>query len=162
MTALRTTTIASPIGQLRAVGDSHALHGLYYPDHRPPPRVSGAIEDPAPFRAAAEQLDAWFSGERTSFEVNIDLDGTPFQRRVWAALIDVPYGTTVTYAQIAIAAGHGGAARAVGHAVARNPVSIIVACHRVVGSSGTLTGYAGGVDRKRRLLNHERDVLARR
>ena len=102
-----------------------------------------------------DQLHEWFAGDRTTFDLTIELDGTDFQRAVWDALQAIPYGETVTYGELAAAAGRPGAARAIGHAVARNPVSIVVPCHRVVGSSGTLTGYAGGIDRKRALLELE-------
>ena len=162
MSTLRTTTIDSPVGPLRAVGDGEALHGFYFPDHCPAPRVNGAVEDAGAFRDLGEQLAAWFAGERTELDLALELRGTRFQRRIWAALAEIPFGATVTYSYLAVAVGLPGAARAVGHAVARNPVSIVVPCHRVVGAAGQLTGYAGGLDRKRHLLDHEQAVLGAR
>jgi methylated-DNA-[protein]-cysteine S-methyltransferase len=158
-----TRSVPSPVGELLLVGDGDAVRGLYFPDHKPAPRLGATTTDDAAFADAVRQLDEWFSGERTEFELDIQFEGTDFQRAVWAALREIPYGETVTYGELATAAGRPGAARAIGHAVARNPLSIIVPCHRVVGSSGTLTGYAGGVDRKRELLDLEQraDVQAR-
>src|SRR5205085_10571542 len=114
-----------------------------------------APDDP-PFAAAIAQLRAYFRGESTAFDVPLELRGTPFQRRVWASLCTIPYGETVTYGALAQRLGTPSAARAVGLANGRNPVGIIVPCHRVVGSDGSLTGYGGGLDRKRRLLEFER------
>ena len=105
--------------------------------------------------AAREQLAAYFAGELTVFDLPLDLRGTDFQRRVWAALREIPYGRTRTYGELATALGAPSASRAVGLANGRNPISIVVPCHRVVGASGSLTGYAGGVDRKRALLDLE-------
>ena len=101
------------------------------------------------------------SGTRQSFDLPLDLTGTPFQQQVWAALLAIPYGETVTYRDLACALGQPGGAQAVGGAVARNPISIIVPCHRVLGSDGSLTGYAWGVHVKRWLLDHERHVSGR-
>lgn len=153
--------LPSPVGDLLLAGDDEILSGLYFADHRPSPRLEGSSVDPSAFANVVQQLEEWFAGERTAFQLAFELDGTPFQRRVWAALAEVPYATTVTYGDLAGAAGRPGAARAIGHAVARNPVSIIVPCHRVMGTGGALTGYAGGVSRKRLLLDHEQGVAAR-
>ena len=111
--------------------------------------------DDALLRRAADQLHAYFAGEMLAFDVPLDLQGTPFQRRVWQALLAIPGGETRSYGEIARALGSAAAVRAVGGAVGRNPVSVIVPCHRVIGSDGSLTGYAGGVDRKRALLKLE-------
>jgi O-6-methylguanine DNA methyltransferase len=108
-----------------------------------------------PLRAAAEQLDQYFAGARRRFDLPLDLPGTPFQQRVWQALSEIPFGETLSYGQLAARIGKPGAARAVGLANNRNPISIIVPCHRVIGADGSLTGYGGGLDRKRWLLAHE-------
>jgi methylated-DNA-[protein]-cysteine S-methyltransferase len=118
-------------------------------------------EDPAAFVDVIAALDAYLAEGSSGFHLPLDLRGTAFQRTVWAALRAIPPGDTVTYAELARRVGRPGAARAVGSAVARNPVSIVVPCHRVVGSDGSLTGYAGGVERKRWLLAHERKAVGR-
>jgi methylated-DNA-[protein]-cysteine S-methyltransferase len=146
-------TIDSPIGPLTLVGRDSTLTNLRMAgqSHEPDrsgwqPAIAGA------FDAAVAQLDAYFAGGLHRFDVDVELTGTPFQRRVWAALQTIPYGETRTYLQLAEQIGAPRAARAVGMAIGRNPVSIIVPCHRVIGSSGRLTGYAGGLERKRILL----------
>jgi len=157
---LAVRTVPSPLGSLLLVADGDALAGLYYPDHRPAPRLGPTRADPGALPAAVEQLEQWFAGERTAFDLPLALRGTAFQRTVWHALAAIPPGTTVGYGELAQRVGRPGAARAVGHAVARNPVSIVLPCHRVVGARGALTGYAGGVERKRSLLDHERRLVA--
>ncbi|MGX1974516.1 methylated-DNA--[protein]-cysteine S-methyltransferase [Streptomyces kronopolitis] len=150
----------TPVGPLTLVAAGTALTGLYMTDqrHRPPQETFGAPAGPdeAPFAAAITQLRAYFRGELTAFDLPLALRGTPFQRRVWAALCAIPYGETRSYGQLAEALGIPTAARAVGLANGRNPVGIIVPCHRIVGADGSLTGYGGGLDRKRRLLAFER------
>jgi methylated-DNA-[protein]-cysteine S-methyltransferase len=161
MTTLRHHTVPSPLGPLLLVGDdADRLRGVYLPAHRRGPgRAPGHADGSGVLGDAAAQLDAYFAGDRTTFDLPLATDGSPLQERVWAALRAVPYGTTTTYGAIAASLGLGpGAARAVGTANARNPISIVVPCHRVVGSSGALTGYAGGVEAKRRLLAHEARV----
>ena len=116
----------------------------------------------APFAAVREQLAEYFAGERQQFDVPLKLAGTPFQQRVWQELVRIPFGTTITYAQLAQRVGKPTASRAVGHANGRNPISIIVPCHRVIGANGKLTGYAGGVEKKQWLLEWERDAAASR
>jgi methylated-DNA-[protein]-cysteine S-methyltransferase len=111
--------------------------------------------DPEALRAAAEQLRSYFAGELTGFDLPLAPSGTDFQQRVWAALREIPYGRTVSYAELAVAVGRPGAARAVGAANGRNPIAIVIPCHRVIGSAGALTGYGGGLDRKRLLLDLE-------
>jgi methylated-DNA-[protein]-cysteine S-methyltransferase len=142
---------------LLVADDADRLRGLYPPDHTGAPAVvPGRPDARGVIDRAAAQLDEYFAGDRRTFDVPLATVGSPLQERVWAALRAVPYGTTTTYGQIARALGIGaGAARAVGAATGRNPLSIIVPCHRVVGASGSLTGYAGGLEAKRRLLNHE-------
>jgi len=146
----------SPIGQLLAVGHDGVLTGLYVADHdRCPPVPSDWAEDDDGFQDARRQLDEYFAGTRRTFDLRIELHGSPFQRRVWQALLDVPYGHTASYGEIARRLGHPTAARAIGAANGRNPVSIVVPCHRVVGANGTLTGYGWGTERKAWLLDHE-------
>lgn len=120
------------------------------------PSRAGWRRDDRAFSDAVDQLAQYFAGERTAFDVELELAGTPFQRRVWTALRDIPYGETRSYGQIAALLGAPGASRAVGLANGRNPVSVIVPCHRVIGANGSLTGYGGGVERKRLLLGLER------
>ncbi|NDU75287.1 methylated-DNA--[protein]-cysteine S-methyltransferase [Actinomadura sp. DSM 109109] len=156
--------IESPVGTLTLVATDGALSGLYMDmqRHRPPEETFGAPGDPQdePFATAADQLSAYFAGELTQFTLPLRLHGTPFQKRVWTALQDIPYGETVTYGELAAEIGSPSASRAVGLANGRNPVGVVVPCHRVVGSTGSLTGYGGGLDRKRYLLDFERKVGA--
>lgn len=155
---IRYTRLASPLGELLLTDHGAGLSGLYFDGHRRGPRVEEPTwrADDAPFAEVATQLSDYFAGSVTAFDVPLDLRGTPFQREVWAALLAVPYGTTTTYGRLAEALDRPGGARAVAAAVARNPVSVIVGCHRVVGNDGRLTGFAGGLDRKRWLLDLER------
>lgn len=151
------TFIDSPVGTLTLVASDGGLNGLFMVDqrHRPPIEVLG-VPDPTPFPAVIEQLGEYFAGERTTFDLPLAAVGTPFQRAVWAALRRIPYGQTASYGQIAQRIGRPGAARAVGLANGANPIGIVVPCHRVVGSSGSLTGYGGGLGRKRFLLDLEK------
>ncbi|MGP3925319.1 methylated-DNA--[protein]-cysteine S-methyltransferase [Streptomyces sp. 8N616] len=150
------TVVDSPLGPLTLVATGAVLSGLYMTEqrHRPPEDTFGTPDD-APFAEAVRQLGAYFAGELTTFDLPLRLDGTPFQQRVWEALRRIPYGATVSYGQLADRLGNPSASRAVGLANGRNPIGIIVPCHRVVGASGSLTGYGGGLDRKRRLLDFE-------
>ncbi len=155
--------VDSPVGPLTLVADGGALVGLYMTEQRhwPPREEFGQPpDDPGsePFAAASAQLREYFDGQRTEFDLRLALDGTLFQRRVWAALQDIPYGQTVSYGQLADRIGQPSASRAVGLANGKNPVGIIVPCHRVVGADGGLTGYGGGIERKRYLLAHEHRV----
>ena len=147
-------TIDSPLGELLLAGDGQALTALHM-DGLPAP---GWRRDPERFREVAEQLRAYFMGELREFDVRLAPHGTPFQQRVWAALRDIPYGATVSYAELAAAVGRPGAARAVGAANGRNPIAVVIPCHRVIGASGTLTGYGGGLPRKRLLLDLEAGI----
>jgi methylated-DNA-[protein]-cysteine S-methyltransferase len=153
--------VESPVGRMLLVGDGTLLTGLYTAEHK---RTRGPAADWRPsedaFAAAVEQLAEYFAGDRQSFDVPLRLDGTPFQQGVWRELVRIPFGRTITYAELARRVGNPSASRAVGNANGRNPVSIIVPCHRVIGADGKLTGYAGGVDIKRRLLEWERSVAA--
>jgi methylated-DNA-[protein]-cysteine S-methyltransferase len=147
----------SPVGPLTLVALDGKLSGLYMnlQRHRPPEATFGK-PDPTAFTEVIRQLDEYFGGQRTEFDLPMNLVGTPFQRTVWAALQEIPYGETRSYGQLAERIGRPGAARAVGLANGRNPIGIIVPCHRVVGSSGDLTGYGGGLERKQQLLDFER------
>ncbi len=147
----------SPVGRLTLVALDEILTGLYMnlQRHRPPEATFGQ-PDRTPFTEVIRQLDEYFGGQRTEFDLPMNLVGTPFQRTVWAALRKIPYGETWSYGQLAERIGRPGAARAVGLANGRNPIGIIVPCHRVVGASGDLTGYGGGLERKQHLLDFER------
>lgn len=150
------TVVASPVGGLRLVATGGVLSGVYMSEQRHlPDEASFGPRDEGPFGEIAAQLDAYFAGQRTEFDLGLRLEGTAFQRRVWAALCGVPYGATWSYGALAARIGSPGAARAVGLAVGRNPISIIVPCHRIVGADGRLTGYGGGLERKRLLLELE-------
>ncbi|MFC8359146.1 methylated-DNA--[protein]-cysteine S-methyltransferase [Streptomyces griseorubiginosus] len=151
------TVIDSPYGPLTLVADDGVLCGLYMTDqrHRPPEESFGE-PDASAFGEAEEQLDAYFAGELKEFTLELRLHGTAFQTAVWRELRRIPLGETRSYGQLADALGNPGASRAVGLANGKNPIGIIVPCHRVVGADGGLTGYGGGLERKRRLLDFER------
>ncbi len=147
------TTVDSPIGDLLLTSDGTSLTGLYMSNPRGESRPAREWHrSDEPFLAVKEQLAAYFAGALTTFDVPLKAHGTPFQQRVWAALLTIPYGETVSYAEIARRIGDPKAIRAVGAANGRNPISIIIPCHRVIGASGALTGYGGGIERKRALL----------
>ncbi|AQS66675.1 methylated-DNA--[protein]-cysteine S-methyltransferase [Streptomyces pactum] len=151
------TVTDSPYGALTLVAEDGVLCGLYMTDqrHRPPEESFGTADD-GPFAQVEEQLAAYFAGELKDFTLDLRLNGTPFQRTVWDQLRRIPYGQTRTYGELAAALGKPAASRAVGLANGRNPVGIVVPCHRVIGASGGLTGYGGGLERKQRLLDFER------
>lgn len=157
----RHTVVDSPYGALTLVATDGLLSGLYMTGqrHRPAEETFGA-PDHRPFDEAVHQLDAYFAGELTEFDLPMRLAGTPFQRSVWAELVRIPYGETRSYGELAENLGKPGASRAVGLANGKNPIGIIVPCHRVIGASGGLTGYGGGLDRKQRLLAFERGAEA--
>jgi methylated-DNA-[protein]-cysteine S-methyltransferase len=144
----------TPLGPLTLHTGPRGLTRLSFPGRSGP--LDEADRDPAALAAVAAQLDDYFAGRRTAFELSIDLEGTPFQQRVWAALLEIPYGTTVTYTELAHAVGRADVVRAVAAAVGRTPVPIVVPCHRVLGAGGALTGYGGGLQRKEALLDLER------
>ena len=155
------TTLSSPIGELLLVGDGEALLGVHMQEGSKPAPISPDWRSAAePFDSVRTQLGEYFVGERVAFDVPLARGGSRFERRVWGALEQIPYGRTVSYGELARRIGRPHAARAVGTANGRNPVAIIVPCHRVIGSDGSLTGYAGGVERKRRLLELEARGLA--
>ena len=152
----RHTVIDSPVGELTLVADGDALTGLYFPHHwyRPDPVTFGPRAD-GTFESASTQLTEYFTGTRQTFDLPTHPHGNAFQQRVWSLLTDIPYGHTTTYGAIAQALGDPTLARDVGAAVGRNPLSIVIPCHRVIGATGNLTGYAGGLPRKRHLLDLE-------
>jgi methylated-DNA-[protein]-cysteine S-methyltransferase len=148
----------SPCGRMLLVAEGDALCGAYFvgQKHMREPEL-GWKPDPRarPLIQAKRELDEYFGGRRRIFEVALAAEGTPFQRAVWKAIARVPFGETISYAELARRAGRPGSARAAGAATGRNPIGVIVPCHRIVGTDGSLTGYAGGVDKKRALLAHE-------
>ena len=156
---MHTTTLPSPLGPLRLVATDDALIGVYFPDHHPTPppalaRARSAADHPV-LTQAARELTEYFAGARRAFTVPTRTTGTAFQARVWAALATIPFGAVWSYGDLARAIGQPTAVRAVGGANARNPLSIIVPCHRVRGAAGATVGYAGGAPAKEWLLAHE-------
>ncbi len=152
------TVMDTPIGKLTLVATDGVLSGVYMEKQRHlPPFETFGHPDPEPFGEVIRQLNEYFAGDRKTFDLPIAFEGTEFQRTVWQALCDIPYGETISYGELALRLGKTQAAsRAVGLANGKNPISIIVPCHRVVGSTGDLTGYGGGIERKRYLLDFER------
>jgi methylated-DNA-[protein]-cysteine S-methyltransferase len=154
--------IDSPVGPLTALATSKGLAGLWFDaqQHHPGELDAPVDANNTHIVAAKRWLDAYWAGRDPSpSEVTLDLHGTPFQRAVWQALLGIAFGRTRTYGEIAAQVGHGAVPRATGTAVGRNPVSILVPCHRVIGANGSLTGYAGGLPRKEKLLQHEGVLL---
>ena len=149
-------TIDSPIGLLTLAGRDSVLTNLRMVHQTYEPSHAGWSPGPGAFNDVVDQLNAYFAGELTDFDIELDLRGTNFQQRVWKALLTIPYGETRSYGEIAEQIGVPGAARAVGLANGHNPIAIVVPCHRVIGASGSLTGYGGGLDRKRTLLELEK------
>lgn len=143
----------TPLGSILMVLRDGALAGLYLGEHGNE-KTRGKQDDGA-FREVRRQLEAYFSGQLHAFDVHLDGAGTDFQKAVWKALCDIPYGETINYGELAKRIGNPRASRAVGLANGKNPISIIVPCHRVIGANGSLTGYSGGIERKRWLLEHE-------
>ena len=160
--------VDSPVGPLRLGADrsgrlTEVRIGVAPPQSEPGSHHGGAWyrERRRGLDDAAAQLDEYFTGGRRSFDLRLSFEGSAFQLRVWDALQKIPFGTTVSYRQLAAQLGRPGAARAVGHANARNPIAVVIPCHRVIGSSGQLTGYGGGLGAKRQLLELEAGVLLR-
>jgi methylated-DNA-[protein]-cysteine S-methyltransferase len=149
--------VESPLCRIVVQGDGQFITGLHMPSHRHWSDIGPDWQEAdEPFHAIRQQLNEYFAGQRQEFDLPLKLAGTPFQQRVWQELVRIPFGKTITYAQLAQRVGKPTAFRAVGSANGRNPISIIVPCHRVIGADGTLTGYGGGVDRKQWLLDWER------
>lgn len=152
-------TTDSPIGELLVLGDKANVHSLLMNgDGAFDQRKQGLTQDQESFSDTIKQLDEYFAGARDSFDLPLQPSGTEFQRAVWNALEAIPFGETRSYGQIAAQVGRPKAARAVGMANNRNPIAVIVPCHRVIGAGGALVGYAGGLERKIWLLDHERDA----
>jgi methylated-DNA-[protein]-cysteine S-methyltransferase len=160
--ATRFTVLESPVGELLASADAVGrITGLHFCDGRRTPEPNSEwVRDEGALAPLRRELEEYFAGERREFDVELAPNGSPFQLSVWRALRAIPYGETASYGGIAAAVGQPGAARAVGGANNRNPIAIVVPCHRVIGASGSLTGYGGGLDRKQRLLALEAGVLA--
>ena len=159
MKTMKTCRLPGPLGEMLLVSnpDGTALAGLYLANQKYFPDAAQwdeAAQLPL-FRNAAAQLREYFAGARTAFDLPLEPAGTPFQRQVWAAIAEIPFAATITYAELAARCGRPSAVRAAAAATGRNPLTIVVPCHRIVGSGGALTGYAGGLDRKRTLLAHE-------
>lgn len=154
-------TIDSPIGPLLLTGTDETLTGLHMMGaHDYGEMIDARTENSAAFTDAIGQLSEYFDGSRIEFDLQLDARGTVFQRAVWEALTEIPYAQTRSYGDIANAVGNPKAPRAVGMANNRNPIAVIIPCHRVIGASGKLVGYGGGLDRKTWLLDHERTVAA--
>lgn len=149
---MKYTFIESPIGPLLAAGDDHGLSLLLFENEYEPDITQDWEEDAAFFEDVAEQLSAYFSGERTEFDLRLDFRGTEFQNEVWRELLRIPYGRTTSYGEMAARLGRPKAMRAVGAANGQNPIGIIIPCHRVIGTTGKLVGFGGGLDAKEFLL----------
>lgn len=150
------TMIPSPLGPILLTADDCGLSGIHFMEGKDSPTIPrNSIESPAPFAEAKRQLHAYFQGKLTSFDLPLSPHGTEFQRKVWRALSDIPYGTTISYGELAKRIGKPAAARAVGRANGCNPLPIVVPCHRVIGSDGRLVGYSSGLSIKEYLLNLE-------
>jgi methylated-DNA-[protein]-cysteine S-methyltransferase len=154
------TKMPSPVGELLLTASDEGLTGVYLPGERLEPRPDWE-HDPARFEECRRQLGEYFAGERTTFSLRLAAPGTTFQREVWTELLEIGFGETITYAELARRVRRPDSQRAVGGANGRNPICIIVPCHRVVGSNGSLTGYSAGIDSKRWLLDFERETAAR-
>jgi methylated-DNA-[protein]-cysteine S-methyltransferase len=152
------TLVESPIGDLLATGDGTSVTGLFTPGHNRTPLPDWTFDNDA-FAGLRRQFKEYFAGHRRDFDLPLHATGTAFQEAVWKGLREIEYGRTESYGQLATRVGSPSAVRAVGAANGRNPISIIVPCHRVIGSDGSLTGYAGGIDAKRWLLAHEQANL---
>ncbi len=155
------TVLESPVGELLASADAAGrVTGLHFDGHRTPTPDPGWVRDERALAPLRRQLEEYFAGERREFELELAPTGTPFQLSVWRELRAIPYGETASYGEIAAAVGQPSAARAVGGANNRNPIAIVVPCHRVISASGSLTGYGGGLPRKQQLLALEAGVEA--
>jgi methylated-DNA-[protein]-cysteine S-methyltransferase len=161
LSAMYYSYLDSPIGRLLLTGKSTALTGLYLCEQKHAPKLAAEVtEDDSQFDDVVAQLGEYFRGSRLAFDLPLAPTGTEFQKRVWQELLKIPYGYTQSYGALAKCVGNPAASRAVGLANGRNPISIIVPCHRVIGANGSLTGYGGGLEAKKWLLEHESNRLA--
>ena len=159
MSEIHYTRIPSPIGEITLVASETGLCGVYMEEHKKSPLTPDLWkENPSRFTEVRKQLDEYFSGNRKTFDLPLDLQGTPFQLQAWNSLLEIPFGETLSYGEQAILINNPKAVRAIGLANGNNPISIIVPCHRVIGKNGTLTGYGGGLERKRFLLELEKSA----
>jgi methylated-DNA-[protein]-cysteine S-methyltransferase len=157
------TVLDSPVGSLILTSNGEGINGLFMEKYKGGPKpIDDWIRDDALFREAIDQLKAYFAGKLTEFDLPLATGGAPFQQRVWTELRKIPYGSTVSYGELARRIDSPKASRAVGAANGSNPISIIIPCHRVIGSNGKLTGYGGGIERKKFLLEFEAQTLAKR
>ncbi len=154
------TLVDSPLGEMVLTSNGKAITGLYTSKDCNYEGAQKGIYDPEPFQEATKQLKEYFEGVRYKFDLPLALEGTEFQKRVWKVLQDIAYGETTTYGEIAKLLNNANASRAVGAANGKNPICIIVPCHRVIGANGELTGYNGGIEVKKWLLNHEANNIA--
>jgi methylated-DNA-[protein]-cysteine S-methyltransferase len=153
---MRCCEISTPVGRLRLAGDERGLRSISFENRFHPATLAERPQrTEEPFREAIAQLNAYFAGELRRFDLPLAPEGTPFQREVWSALMAIPYGETVSYGELARRLGRPAASRAVGAANGKNPIPIVIPCHRVVGAEGSLTGFGGGIAIKRRLLDLE-------
>jgi methylated-DNA-[protein]-cysteine S-methyltransferase len=156
------SVFASPIGDLLLTSNGEALTGVHMEPHKNDVALTnGWRKDDALLAKARGQLRSYFGGEQIEFDLPLSAEGTEFQKRVWAELRRIPYGTTISYGELARRIGQPAAVRAVGRANGQNPIAIIIPCHRVIGADGSLTGFGGGIDRKRALLDLEAQILNR-
>jgi methylated-DNA-[protein]-cysteine S-methyltransferase len=155
---MKYTHVDTPIGRLTVIAAGTGIRRILWEGEAPPERAVEGRSDI--LDAAVTQIREYFSGTRTTFDLPLDLGGTPFQQKVWRELGSIPFGTTISYGEQARRIGRPQAARAVGAANGRNPVPVVLPCHRVIGSAGALRGFGGGLDTKRTLLRHEAEVLA--
>lgn len=152
------STMQSPIGKLLLVSDGRTLVGLYTENDRRFEELASSLSQDdfaLPFPEARKQLSEYFTGDRKEFSIPMSMNGSEFQKKVWSELCKISFGQTISYAELAERIGQENAARAVGNANGKNPISILVPCHRVIGQNGSLTGYAGGIECKKQLLSHE-------
>lgn len=157
---MRYCYLPTAIGNLLLAGDGHGLRRIEFEKNGRPAQPAGDwTEDRAALAPVVDQLEEYFDGERRHFDLKLAPSGTPFQLSVWAALADIPFGETLSYGELARRIGNPNASRAVGAANGKNPLPLVLPCHRVIGSSGSLTGFGGGIDVKRALLDHEQSVV---
>jgi methylated-DNA-[protein]-cysteine S-methyltransferase len=162
VSVLHRIVIESPVGALTITASEAGIRSILWPDEHRAIHHGDVVDGPTPLLVdAARQLDEYFAGTRREFDLPLDPEGTPFQHQAWGVLRAIPYGATMSYGEQARALGDPNKARAVGAANGRNPISIVVPCHRVVGSTGKLTGFAAGLDTKAWLLDHERTITSR-